>query len=188
MVKNTKINKKIIVCCAIFTLLIGTMFSVYYLNREPKKTAQPVTAQTNETEPLNLAPPTNEDRQRVEDNKKRIIEQQDLSKSQQVNTSGSKKSIKPTITYAQQYGQSVEIGAYVSGIFEDGGKCTATFKLGSSAFSKSVTANKNVSSVDCPVMSANASDFNPKGSWLVEVSYDSPTAFGVSEKRQVEVK
>ncbi len=161
-------------------LVIGGVSSLYL--RQRRNNAASTTTPTPSEDFINLDPPTEEDTQRVEDNKQKIVDQQG---SQPTPPAGA--TVKPVITYAQQYGQVVEVGAEVP-VFENGGTCTATFTLGAATVTKTVQAVTNVNRVNCPVMAAEASEFYPKGSWSVTVGYKSASTSGTSDSRLVEVK
>lgn len=182
MLKQNRSNKKIIVIIAVVLLVIGGG-SAFALTRGDK------TSPSKDKEKVNLAPPTKEDAERVEENKQAVIKrQQDEKQAEQSGAnSDSKESVSPTITYADQYQGQVEVGAFVSGVFEDGGTCTATFTNGSANFTKQVQAVRGANSVNCPVMQAPVSSFSPRGTWQVSVSYSSPSSSGTSESKQVEV-
>jgi cytoskeletal protein RodZ len=183
MIKIKKPSKKVVIASVIALILLGGGF-FYWFQVRPNDIENIGT----EEAPINLAPPTEEDAQRVEDNKQRIADQQkDNASSAPAAGSGSKQTVKPNITYAQQYGQSVEVGAEVS-VFEDGGTCTATFTSGANTVTKSVQAVKNVNRVNCPAMVADASEFNPKGNWSVTVTYNSNSSSGTSNPLTVVVK
>lgn len=134
---------------------------------------------------VNYSPATNEDKSRIDDTKQQAIDRQNIEKE---NESNSLQAVSPSITYAGQYGDSIEIGAYVEGVFEDGGTCTATMKKDGVTVSKTVTAEKNVRSMDCPVMIFPKSELRSNGTWTVTVSYKSDSAEGKSKDRSVEVK
>lgn len=183
MKKIKKPSKKttIILLLAILIIAGGILYYLKYVRAD-------TATQETSTSDVNLSPSTEEDKKRAEDNKQRIVEQDEQLKTQgQQPSSASKKTVVPTITYADQYGSVVEVGSYVTGIYEDNGKCTATFTKGSASFAKSVNAVKNVNSVNCPAMSAPVSEFTSKGTWNVVVSYSSDTASGSSTAKQIEV-
>lgn len=136
---------------------------------------------------VNLAPPTQEDAQRVEDNKQKIVQQQEQEGNRESTPTGTKQTVKPTIIYAGQYGGSVEVGAEVA-VFEDGGTCTATFTSGSSTLTRSVQGVRNVNRVTCPTITVNTAEFNPKGSWSVTVTYDSTSTAGTSNPQTIAVE
>jgi hypothetical protein len=187
MIKIKKISKKpLFILSAI--ILIVLLSGGYYLfdKRQNKESKAATQAPSQQEEKINLDSPTEQDKLAAEQNKQSIAER-DQQVQKQPSASG-KKSVKPVITYAGQYGPQVEVGGYVPGVYEDTGTCTARFTNGSQTFTKSVKAIKNVSSTDCPAMVANNTEFSPKGKWSVVVSYDSPAANGASDSKAIEVR
>lgn len=174
MKKIKKPSKKVVIILAaiVVAAVIGAS-SYWFLVRDE---ATDVPGNGTGEAPVNLEPATEEDRQRAEDNKQDIVDREKQLDNQ---NDTSKKSVQPTITYAGQYGSVVEAGAEVNA-FESSGTCTATFTSGNSKITRSVQAIQNVNRMSCPVMSAPVSEFNPKGSWSVVVSYSSGTAAGSS--------
>lgn len=161
-------------------LIVFGVLAWQWVNKGDQTTTQP------SQDGVNYTPPTDEDKQRVEENKQRIIDEVAKNKQQATN-SNDKLVISPLITYAGQYGDTIEVGGYVNGVFEDNGTCTATFRQANTTLNKSVTAVKGANSVDCPVMSLPQSSFT-KGNWAVTISYKSVNASGISESKQFEVK
>lgn len=135
--------------------------------------------------PINYAPPSKNDREAVEANKKEIAERE--AKLEQTTTTSQKRTLQPIITYADQYDDVVEVGGYIA-VFEEGGTCTATFKKGSVTITRSVAAVRGANSTDCPVITINTQEFNPKGLYTVTLSYDSPTTTGSTSPKEIEVK
>lgn len=187
MIKNKNVSKKIILVALAVILVIA--FGVYYLLDRKNNSEQAVEnpGQNQQQEDINFNPPTPEDAQRAEENKEQIIQGQQNTPVGQTTPDG-KKSVKPTITYAGQYGDQVEVGAYVSGVLEDFGVCKAIFQKGSEAMTVQVEAVRGASSMDCPVMGVPVNELKQKGTWSVTVSYSSTSASGVSDSRQLEVK
>jgi len=181
-----KINKKIIVTFTIITAL-ALAAAYYYLYRNnslANETDYPV----NQSDGINFDPPTEEEKLRADENKKRIEEREEAINNAQQNNTGGKQTVTPSFSYIGQYGTQIEVGSYVPGIYEDGGTCTAKFSQDSDNFSRSVQALKNVASVDCPVIAVPVASFPTKGVWSVTVSYSSEKATGISDTRTVEVK
>jgi hypothetical protein len=182
-------NKKLIVPIVVFLLVFIGAAGFYFTNRENAAVVQaPMTPLPEEK--INYDPPTQEDMQRVDDNKQKIVEAEANTPKPSTGPTqpaATPQSTKPIITYAGQYGQEVEVGAYIN-VFEENGNCTATFTKGSLVVTKSVKSVRGASSTDCPVMSADASEFSQKGTWTVKVNYRSPSTTGVSDPRQVEIK
>ena len=185
--KHLKITKNRKLLGLGILIVLITAFIVASLLNDSKKSEVVTTpeAQTQSSD-IDLSPATAEDIARAEENKKKISDKIDSEKNQTQNPTTNQKQVKPTITYAGQYGDVIEIGGYVD-LFEDGGKCTAVFSNGSTSFSKEVNANKGAQSVDCPVMSASVNEFNPKGSWTVVLKYESANSVGTSDSRTIEV-
>ncbi|MGI9027262.1 MAG: hypothetical protein ACR2FM_00225 [Candidatus Saccharimonadales bacterium] len=185
MLKNKK-TKKVIILVAVVALIL-VLGAYYFLSNQnnSEKTAED-SDQSQQQPDINFDPPTPEDVQRTEANKEKIIQDKQNSTGGQAPPSG-KKSVKPTITYAGQYGDKVEAGAYVSGVFEEFGVCKAIFQKGSEIMNVQVEAVRGANSMDCPVMSVPVNELRQKGSWSVTVSYSSSTADGVSDSRQIEV-
>ncbi|MBX4197681.1 hypothetical protein KW801_03995 [Candidatus Saccharibacteria bacterium] len=69
---------------------------------------------------------------------------------------------------------SSTVKAYVIGVFEDGGSCTATASNGSQTVSGSSTGFQNVSYTQCPPISWSSA--LGAGQWTVTVNYKSATA------------
>lgn len=183
MVKIKNLPKKIIISIIIALIILG--LGIYFVsNRNNNQT--PVTEPTDTQPAVNYDPPTKEDSERAESNKDRIIEREKSINELPTNESGLKQ-VKPIITYAGQYGDSVEVGAYAN-VFEENGSCTATFTLGSTSVKKTVQSVRNANSTDCPVMQVGVSELGAKGTYSVVVSYNSQSSSGTSDSRQVEVK
>jgi hypothetical protein len=170
--------KSLLIGCLILLVVGG---GIYYLVKQPdNKSHRPASGKTN------LEPATKEDKQRADDNKKQIVQQE--AQNSPSSNPDSKKIVQPVITYAGQYGDSVEVGGNVGGIFEDGGTCTAVFTKDGIVITKTSTGFKNVNSVNCPTITANSTEFRPKGQWSVNLKYTSSTASGTSTSRDINIK
>lgn len=178
-------SKKILLTVTIFILPM-LVFGCLYIKKQLGNSKQSAT-DTTQSDAVNLEPATKEDLLRADETKKRNEQRQATIESAPAKSqTNSKKNIKPIITYAKQYGSSVEIGGYVD-LYEDGGKCIALFKNSSTSFSKEVGAIKDAKSISCPTVRVPASEFSTKGVWLVSLAYNSPTSEGTSDVQQVEV-
>lgn len=180
-----KKNKKILIGSIISVIVLITIGSAFVLTRKNDAPSPNVATSTNDPVPT-YTPPTAEDAERVESNKQKILDREESLRAA-ANQPDGKKLVKPVLTFAGQYGQDVETGAYVD-IFEEGGTCTATFTQGSEIVEKSAPAIRGARSVDCSGLSIDASQFKIKGTYIVVVSYDSATSNGKSDSRNIEVK
>lgn len=187
MTKIKKPSKKTTLVVLIAVILaIG--LSIFLIDKSRDKTSDEAAQTAAQQAGINLALPTAEDAQRVDDNKKKIVERQTQESNQTPTTPGTKKSVIPVVTYAGQYGQDIEVGGYVDGIFEDGGTCTATFTQGSVSKTRTVQSVKNTNAVDCPAMIISTLELGQKGTWKVFISYSSSTSEGKSSAREIEVQ
>lgn len=178
-------SKKIIIILAIILIGIAAAGSYFAINHNKSDSKN-----NNNPEPaVNLNPPTEDEQKAADTVKEKVIEQQKTESSQppQTNSPNTVKPVKPQITYAGQYGDQIEVGGYVSGIFEDGGTCTLTLVGNNATRSATVTSSKGANSVDCPVMAIKRSELSP-GKWTATVTYKSNTASGTSDARAFEVR
>lgn len=187
MIKIKKQSKKgFMLIILIITALLAAGIVFYAKNK--KSNSVLITDRTpDNAEQINFGPPTEDERQSGDTIKPSVLEDEDQRNETPSQTPSGKKSVAPTITYAEQYGQNVEVGAYVAGIFEDGGVCTLSLTKDNQTKSVSVNSVKGASSVDCPVMSINVNDLT-KGLWQALVTYSSETSEGASQSRAIEVK
>lgn len=123
------------------------------------------------------------EKQEAENNKNNIVKSQQNKNNNpsSPNTSTQKQTVKPTITNTNG-----SINAYVSGIFESGGTCTATFTKGSTTLTKTSAGFENVSYTQCTPINIDSS-FLESGSWTVFIKYNSEKSEGMSDSQQMEV-
>lgn len=138
---------------------------------------------------INLDPPTEKERQQTQQRKDDLIENSGTNHSNTPEESGTKKTIKPIITYAGQYGKNleVEVGGYVPSLIENGGICTAILTKGTQSIQKTSKATANATSTDCPVISFSKDEVANKGTWSVILMYESSAASGQSDAKNFEV-
>lgn len=180
--KNSRdIRKNTVIGLALIVILALTIGAIRFIADKQQITKN----QGPSHDGINFDPPTKEDKQEVDENKQRIVEGQ--SNTPTPTSSSGKKQVIPTITYAGQYGDTIEVGAFVPSIIENNGTCTLTLSKDTVTKTVTVSAVNDASSTDCPVMSIPNNQLT-SGKWSAKVSYSSPTAEGVSEPRDIEVK
>lgn len=170
----TRLSKRpLLVVGVALALLIGGGL-IYNQLRGSQYANEPSASDTQSGDYVNLNPPTEQEKQDAEENKKALAEEP----SPPAPTSNGKKQVNPEITYADHS----EVRAYVPGIFEEGGTCTATATKGTQTETASSKGFKNVSYTQCEPIEWSL----PSGVWSVVVSYSSSTAQGKSEPIDVE--
>ena len=102
----------------------------------------------------------------------------------QANTGPGKKAVTPVITSVYEANGQVIVSAYVSGIFEDGGTCTATFSQNSASHSVTSSAFANATTTDCQTLSIDKTTLG-SGDWQVVLKYSSAAASGSSATRSI---
>ncbi|MCX6727360.1 MAG: hypothetical protein NTX11_00915 [Candidatus Saccharibacteria bacterium] len=179
--KKSSTRKKSILILIALVLIGGLVGGGLYLrNRNTQKTSDSPRVAT-----INYAPATPNEKQESNDVKDKIVAQQKNNPAPSPGTNPpneGKKSVTPTITNTNG-----SINAFVSGVFEEGGVCTATFTKGSSTLSKTSVGFQNVSYTQCAPMDLGSGFLSP-GVWNVTVSYASATAAGASASQTMEVQ
>ncbi len=159
----------------LIALLIGlASFAIYRWQHNSGTTTQ---APTNPAPHVDLNPPTQEQQNAAHDTPATT------GSGQNSTNSGAKKSVKPFITSADKFSAR----AYVPGVVEDGGTCTATFTHGADKVTASSQAFANVSNTNCRPMTLNG-PLNISGTWTVVVSYNSGISAGSSDPFTFEVQ
>lgn len=175
--KKIKVNfrsKKFIIAVIIAALLISGSAFAYVATRDDDKKNEDVTANGPESESIgtsyDINPATEEEKRESEQHKDAIVEQQNQPAPQP----GQKKQVSVVITSAD----ANSINAYVSGVLEDGGTCTATLTKGSQKIDRTSSGFSNVSTTNCSPIAPN---FPSGGTWTVTVSYSSASAEGKAQ-------
>lgn len=156
----------IVVAVVILVAAAGFLTYRHYHKTTPTTTGDPT---------IKLAPATPEEKQETEEHKDDIVKDQ----QQPTPPPDTKKSVTPVITLANK----TEVRAYVSGVFEDSGTCTATATQGSKTVTKSSAGFGNVSTTQCTPLTWDTP--LGAGTWQVIVRYNSPTASGQSASTEV---
>ena len=177
--------KKIVIGGILLVLLLGGTTAFVFLRSDEQKTSV-APGEVREGNEINLEPATEEEQQQAKASKDKAVERNNLENQAQPSTG--KKSVKPVITYLGQVDQEVRINAYVPGVFEDGGTCTAVLTQSGSRVTGSSTAFGNVSTTNCPPVTIPRSQFPNGGDWQLVVEYNSSTATGISDTDKVNIQ
>lgn len=175
--KNRNIKLKKLAVLLICVTLVATGI-VAYTNYRKKAEVPTANGQT-----IIYAPATDEEKKNNDINKERIVANNNIqdTPTQTPGSNTQKKSVTPIITNT-----SSSINAYIPGIFEEGGVCTASFTKASITKTKTSVGFQNVSYTQCsPIVLEN--NFLSTGQWVVTVSYNSASASGASASQTIEV-
>ncbi len=163
-------SKKFLIAVATL-ILVGAGVTYAYSRTTDKNRNETNTPDTEET--INFNPATDEEKQEVENNKQRIVDEQ--NNPTDPGDEGSVKQVTVTVTGNDNSG----VYAQVSGVIEDGGACSAKFTKGSTTLNATSDSIANVSYTQCAPLRPNPS--LTAGDWQVVVSYKSTKAEGVSQ-------
>lgn len=101
-------------------------------------------------------------------------------------SSSEKKNVPIAVSYADVYNDNLEIRAFISGVIEGTGTCTATVTKNSTTVTESTSAFIDTSTTQCNPIYINKSRLSP-GVWKVIVNFSSPDAQGSSETVEVTI-
>lgn len=121
---------------------------------------------------VNLDPATEQEQRETEQHKDNLA---NTPSSPSPTGSDGLKQVIPQISYVD----TSVINAYITGIFEEGGVCTATLTNGESTSTRSSTGFGNASYTQCAPIDLSGTGI-AKG-WSATVTYESSTAKGTSE-------
>jgi hypothetical protein len=190
-INKQKIRKNKIAAIVIAILVIGVLLLALELTHvtnfyKKKTTDQPIVLQDKASK-LDLSPPTDAEKKAGDEQKAKIKENGDGTIYSPTPSTGSTQNrVKPVITYAGQYGNKIEVGSYVPGVYETG-TCSITLSNGNQQVTRSNTASKEGRSTVCPAFSIDRSEFPQSGTWTATVSYSSSTTKGDSDTKSLEV-
>jgi len=143
-------------------LLSGLIFGGYQLYKSHNKKSSTYTTADGQT--INLNPPTQDEKTQTDTHKEEITNNQPVNdKTQPTQQQPS------TIVFTQISSSGVR--AYVTGVFEEGGTCTATATQGHTVITKTSTGFQNASYTQCAPINWDAP--LSSGSWLVTLVYKS---------------
>jgi cytoskeletal protein RodZ len=170
--KLSKISKPLLITGLVLVLgLSSYAFLNHKHNNSSNTTSKPNNSSPNSN--INYGPPSNAEKQETQAHKDELA-QSDHSQPPPPTSSG-KRAVTPRITSTE----GSQVYAYVPGVFEDGGTCTATFTQGTQKIVKTSQGFANATYTSCSPIS------RPSGAWTVIVSYSSSTAEGSSQATEI---
>lgn len=180
-VNNSSFGRKktiaVTVSLIIILLLGGGLY--YYTTSRDSVANQPASQESDEVNKINYNPPTDQEKKSGDEKKKDITKEQE-SPRELPNTAT------VAITDASQYGEVIEVRAFVSNVVKNG-TCEIRFTYQSFNVTKSVPANADAHSTPCMTLTVPRSEFQTPGEWSVKVTYKNDQVMGsASSKIKVE--
>lgn len=109
------------------------------------------------------------------------------STSTSQNSNNDKKVVQVGVTSSTVANGSLTIRAFVQGVIEGTGTCTATLTKAPDTVTASSAGFIDATTTQCTPISINLSDFKETGIWNLVVSYSSDTSNGVSASSEVHI-
>jgi len=100
-----------------------------------------------------------------------------------------KKTLKPVIVDANQYGNIVEVRAFVPSYVSSDGACKITFTHPTqSSVTAQVSVSPEASTTQCKKLSLDRNKFQSAGEWTVTVTYSAKKAEGTSDPQRITLR
>lgn len=168
--KKSLLRHHVILVTAVVALVIAG-WGAFAIQRTSSGIDSPPTP-TDGSNPVDLKPPTKEESAEANAKKAEIV----ASNPQLSGTSNGDKNLAPKSTVISlniTAATASQVKAYISGVFEDNGTCTATITQGPQVYTKSSAGFKNVSYTQCTPIYWNSP--LSSGNWNLTVVYKSPS-------------
>lgn len=181
--KTIQKNKTMITLTAIAVLLVGIGVSFYiYSSQEDISNSATV----------DYDPPTEEEKASGDAQKEHNVQRQDFEQNyeQEANANPNVRKVATVnLVSASQYSNNFEVRAYVTGVYEDGGKCEAIFEKGSSTVTFETSAFKDATTLQCGALDIPVERFSSAlGDWQMKILYTSGSANGTFGPTTVTIK
>lgn len=177
--KHQKRKRNRVILVLLTTTILATACVAFFYFSSASLNDSP--ANTSENSDINYGPPTEEER-KAGDNRKDDITKNESYK----NDNSSNSSISVIITDARQYGDVVEVRAFIPNHYQDG-TCTITFTQDTAILTKESPAYRDASTTICTNPLIKRSDFPSAGKWQLQVTYRTPSVNAKSEQQVVTI-
>ena len=177
-----KNSKKRLLIIAFIALLIAIVIGYFFYQKSNTPEAEKKTT-TKTASGVNLDPPTEQEKEAANDQKTENIKRDEA-------VSSTPKTTTPSIVVvdADQYGNTIEVRAYISNLYENNGTCTATFTKAGTKVSKSSSGFKDATTTQCTPINIARSEFPQAGEWKYTVSYQSAAGSGSTNEKTITIQ
>lgn len=140
-------------------------------------------------DPVNYDPPTEEEQQAGDAQKAKNIEKENQQRQATNQTESGKKKVTPVVSFWGQNPDngSAEANGFVTEAYEEGGTCTLTLQKDGQTKTARRKAIKDAQTTTCGLLIIPRDQLNA-GKWQTTITYSSATAYGVSDKVEMEIK
>jgi cytoskeletal protein RodZ len=172
----SRFSKKTLIIVLVILITLAGIVYAKHRNSSNENNPSGNTAATANKQSINYNPPTDQEKKDTEAHKQNL----ENPPPPPPTTSSGKVQVTPTITSYD----SGKVYALVTGVFEEGGTCTATAtKSGSQPVIGTSEGFGNSNYTSCTPISLSL----PAGTWSLTVSYSSTKAEGKSEAKNITI-
>lgn len=185
VIKKIKSKKYIAIIAVLATLLVVAVSAYLLLGQNKNRVETPTSGKdaADTYDKVDYSPADSEDKAYNDQIK------ENLGNGPSTDTPpSSSESAKVVITDANQYGQDVEVRAFISNVIQNNGTCTLSFTGPGTKVVKNVAASADASTTRCENAVIPVNTFDKKGTWQLVVSYSSANTVGQSEPKNIEIK
>lgn len=176
-IKNRSKYKIVALVAVLSLLLIWAGYTFLVSNKDVPGEQQAVEGQASVNEDgIDYSPPNKEDLEKNNQHKEELAKDE----GKPGENTDDKKSVKPQITYAEVYGENVEVRSYVPNVLENNGTCKLILTKGGEKLEKTKEAVPNVSEMSCGLIKMSKSKLST-GNWKAVIEYTSSKAYGKSD-------
>jgi hypothetical protein len=150
---------------------------------EKTSTAEPEAQQ----DVIKYEPATDEEKQAAEDNKDRLVQEQQSQTQPQQPSNNQKIPVTPVFGYVEVRDGQINANGFITTMIEEGGTCTFTLKKDGVTKQTTSTSLPDAQSTVCGLMQISRDEVS-SGNWTATLSYNSDKYEGVSEERLVTVE
>lgn len=177
------LSKKWVIITLATVVVIGGAAGAYFYYQANQYSASQSGQSARPINSVDYSAPTEEEAAAGDEQKEENKKREDLDNTPAASSADI------VVTDASQYGDDIEVRAYITNIYEDGGTCTAIFSMaGQTDIKISHTAFKDAKTTQCGALDAKRPQFTAPGTWSVKVNYESNTAQGNSASRNITIK
>lgn len=174
--KNRSKKLGIIIALVIFIIVVSSILYVFVFNKNFFGNNTPNTTPTQE---INYNPPTSQEIKESEDIKRNTVDPQ--------NTTQNTTKVNVIIANTFVNGSNLEIRAFIPGVVENNGTCTANLSKGSNTVTGSSKVFADATTSQCEPITIALNKFPQSGTWSLTVSYSSEKYTGTSQAIEVQI-
>lgn len=163
--KKTKKKSSFLSVLIATIILLGLAGAALYLTRD---SSQPSPEQPVNT--INFGPPTEEEQAAGDEKKEELVAEEESPPELPDEAS-------VAIVDASQYGNEIEVRAFISNVVQNG-RCIITFENAGESLTKTVDAFADATTTPCINLVVPRDEFTNTGEWTVTVEYRNDTIKG----------